>query len=30
VRRQNRRFSRTINTALCANAQALIFELTMR
>ena len=30
VRRQNRRFSRTINTALCANAEALIFELTMR
>ena len=30
VRRHNRRFSRTINTALCANVQALIFELTMR
>ena len=30
VRRQNRWFSRTIDTALCANAEALIFELTMR
>lgn len=30
VRRHNRRFSRTIDTALCANPQALIFELTMR
>lgn len=30
ARRQNRWFSRTIDTALCANAQALIFELTMR
>lgn len=30
VRRQNRRFSRTIDTASCANAEALIFELTMR
>ena len=30
VRRHNRRFSRTIDTALCANAHALIFELTMR
>ena len=30
VRRYNRRFSRTIDTALCANPQALIFELTMR
>ena len=30
VRRQNRYFSRTIDTASCANAEALIFELTMR
>lgn len=30
VRRQNRWFSRTIDTALCANAEALIFELTVR
>ena len=30
VRRHNRRFSHTIDTALCANAEALIFELTMR
>ena len=30
VRRQNRWFSRTIDTASCANAEALIFELTMR
>lgn len=30
VRRHNRRFSRTIDTALCANPLALIFELTMR
>ena len=30
VRRYNRRFSRTIDTASCANAEALIFELTMR
>ena len=30
VRRQNRRFSRTIDTASCANAEALIFELTVR
>ena len=30
VRRHNRRFSRTIDTALCANAEALIFELTIR
>ena len=30
VRRQNRRFSRTIDTASCTNAEALIFELTMR
>ena len=30
VRRHNRYFSRTIDTALCANAEALIFELTMR
>ena len=30
VRRHNRYFSRTIDTALCSNAQALIFELTMR
>ena len=30
VRRHNRYFSRTIDTALCANAQALICELTSR
>ena len=30
VRRHNRRFSHTIDTALCANAEALIFELTVR
>ena len=30
VRRHNRRFSRTIDTALCANTEALIFELTVR
>ena len=30
VRRQNWWFSHTIDTALCANAEALIFELTMR
>lgn len=30
VRRHNRHFSRTIDTALCANAQALIFGLTSR
>ena len=30
VRRHNRYFSRTIDTALCANAEALIFELTMQ
>ena len=30
VRRQNRYFSRTIDTTLCANAEALIFELTVR
>ena len=30
VRRHNRHFSRTIDTALCANAQALICELTSR
>lgn len=30
VRRQNRWFPRTIDTALCANAEALIFELTVR
>ena len=30
VRRQNRWFSRTIDTALCANAEALISKTTMR
>ena len=30
VRRHNRRFSRTIDTALCANAEALISKLTIR